>query len=121
MSFEPTMLQQTLTDEFHSFPKLSQSNKESHANLSSYSVSEKGEVQTTTMLNKLITNDVCCTSVCCSAEPKENSEANVSGPICNEKCRVSLIETHVDICLRREVVINLVLVTMKRRFKRRSV
>ena len=53
------------------------------------------------MLNEAITNDACCTSVCCSADQKENSEANVSCPICNEKCRVSLIETHVDICLRR--------------------
>ena len=95
MSLEPTLLQQTLTDEFQSFPVLSQSNNESHANLSSYFVSE---AQTTTMLNEPTTNDECCTSVCCSADLKENSEANVSFPICNEKCRVSLIETHVDIC-----------------------
>ena len=71
-------------------------------NLSSYSVSEKGEVQTATMLNESITNDTCCTSVCFSAEQKEKTEANVSCPICNEKYCVSLIETHVDICLRRE-------------------
>ena len=45
------------------------------------------------MLNKAITNNTCCSSVYCSAEQKENSEANVSCPICNEKCRVSLIET----------------------------
>ena len=56
MSLEPTLLQQTLTDEFHSFPILSQSKKESHANLSSYSVSEKGDPQTATMLNEAIKN-----------------------------------------------------------------
>ena len=33
---------------------------------------------------------------------KENTEANASCPICNERRRVSLIETHIDICLRRE-------------------
>ena len=54
------------------------------------------------MLNESITNDAWCTSVCFSAEQKENTEANVRCPICNEKCRISLIETHVDICLRRE-------------------
>ena len=54
------------------------------------------------MLIESNTNDVCCTSVCFPAEQKENTEANVSCPICNEKCRVSLIEIHVDICLRRE-------------------
>ena len=102
MSLEPTLLQQTLTDEFHSFPGLLESNKEPHADLSSYTVSEKGEAQTTTMLNEAITNNACSTSACCSAEPKGNSEANVSYPICNQKCCVSLIETHVAICLRRE-------------------
>ena len=70
MSLEPTLLQQTLNDQFHLFPVLSQSNKGSHANLSSYFASEKGEAQTTTMLNEAITNDVCCTSVCCSTELK---------------------------------------------------
>ena len=30
---------------------------------------------------------------------KKNTEVNISCQICNEKCRVSLIETHVDICL----------------------
>ena len=75
------------------------SNKESHATLSSYSVSEKGEVQTTTMLNESITNHACCTSICFSAKQKKNTEVNISCQICNEKCRVSLIETHVDICL----------------------
>ena len=54
------------------------------------------------MLNEAIKNDSCYTSVCCSAEQKQNSEANVSCPICNEKCRVSSIEIHVDICLCRE-------------------
>ena len=102
MSLEPTVLQQTFTDKFHSFPVPSQSKKESHANLSSYSVSEKEEAQTTTMLNEAITNDACCTLVCCSVKQKENSEANVSCPICNEKYRVSLIEKHVDSCLRGE-------------------
>ena len=101
-SLEPALLQRTLSDEFHSFSIPLQSNKESHANLSSYSVSEKGEVQTTIMLKESITNNACCTSVCFSAEQKENTEANASCSICNEKCRVSLIETHVDICLRRE-------------------
>ena len=62
MSLEPTLLQQTLTYEFHSFPVLSQSKKESHANLSSYSVPEKGDPQTTTMLNEAIINDACYTS-----------------------------------------------------------
>ena len=42
-----------------------------------------------------------------SAEPKGNSEAHVSCPICNKKCRVSLIEAHVDIRLRREKILNL--------------
>ena len=54
------------------------------------------------MLNESITNDACCTLVCFSAKQKENTEANVSCQISNEKCRVSLTETHVDICLRRE-------------------
>ena len=31
-----------------------------------------------------------------------NSEPNVSCPTFNEKCRVSLIKTNVDICLHRE-------------------
>ena len=61
-----------------------------------------GEAQTTKMLNEAITNDACYNSVCCYAEPKENSDANVRCPICNEKCSVSSIEKHVDICLRRE-------------------
>ena len=82
--FEPALLQWTLSDEFHSFPIPLQSNKESHANLSSYSVSEKGEVQTTIALNESITNDACCTSVCFSAGQKENTEANASCSICNE-------------------------------------
>ena len=74
MSLEPTLLQQTLNDQFHSFPVLSQSNKGSHANLSSYFASEKGEAQTTTILNEAITNDVCCTSVCCSTEQKKTKK-----------------------------------------------
>ena len=49
------------------------------------------------MLNESITNDACF-----SAKQKENTETNVSCPISNEKYRVSLIETHVDICLRWE-------------------
>ena len=67
-----------------------------------FSFRKGGEAQTTAMLNEAITNDACYNSVCCYAEPKENSDANVSCPICNEKCSVSLIEKHVDICLRRE-------------------
>ena len=54
------------------------------------------------MLNEAITNDACCILVCGSAEQKENSEPNVICPICNGKFRVSLTETHVDICLRIE-------------------
>ena len=54
------------------------------------------------MLNEPIANDACCSLVSCSAEQKENSDRNGSYPIFNEKCRVSLIEAHVDICLRRE-------------------
>ena len=46
---------------------------------------QKGEAQTITMLNKAFTSDACCNSVRSSQES-----------------RVSLIETHVDICLRRE-------------------
>ena len=71
---EPALLQQTFSDEFHSFPVLLLSNKESHANLSSYSVSEKGEVQTTTILNESITNDACCTSVCFSTKQKKTQK-----------------------------------------------
>ena len=102
MSLQPTLLQQTLTDEFQSFPVLSQSSKKSHANLSSYSVSEKGEAQTTAMVNEAVINDACWTSICSSTKPEENSGTNVNCPICNQKSRVSLIQTHVDICLRKE-------------------
>ena len=87
---------------FIHFPSYRNQTRSHILNLPSYSVSKNGEARTTTILNEAIKNDARCTSVGRSAEQKENSEANVTCPICNKKCRVSLIETHADICLRRE-------------------
>ena len=74
MLLQPSMLHQTLNDEFHSFPVPLQSNKESHAYLYSCSVSEKWEAENTTTLNEAITNDTLSNLECFSSEQKENSE-----------------------------------------------
>ena len=63
------------------------------------------------MLNEAITNNACCSSIWCSAEQEENSEASVSCPVCDEKCQASLIEAHADISLCKEnrVIFNIII------------